>query len=245
MIAADPDAYLGGKLRLSQAPDGYRAGIDAALLASAVRLTPGAHAAEFGCGAGAALLSAAVLNPGAAFTGLERDPAALALAQRNLALNRLMARVTLVEADALAWRGDRQLDAVFFNPPFFDDANALRAPKPGKTDAWMNEAGLPAWIDAGLKRLREGGVITVIHRADALSAVLCALEGRAGDVAVQPVYPRPGAPAKRIVVAARKVSKAPLRVLPGLILHPEAGSAYTAEADALLKGEARLALHPG
>ena len=75
MIAADTDAFLGGKLHLSQAPDGYRAGIDAALLAASVTLKPGAYAAEFGCGAGAALLSAALLNTGAVFTGLERDPA--------------------------------------------------------------------------------------------------------------------------------------------------------------------------
>ncbi|MGJ3230510.1 MAG: tRNA1(Val) (adenine(37)-N6)-methyltransferase [Oceanicaulis sp.] len=243
MSAADPDSYLGGKLRLAQAPDGYRAGIDAALLAAALALKPGALAAEFGCGAGAALLSAAVLNSGARLIGVERDPAALGLAQRNAALNRLGDRVMIFEADALAWRSDAQLDAVFFNPPFFDDPSALRAPKPEKAGAWMNEAGLSAWIDAGLKRLKEGGVITLIHRADALADILAGLNGRAGDVAVKPVHPRASAPAKRVIVAARKVSKAPLRLLPGLVLHPETGSAYTPEAEALLKGEASLALH--
>jgi len=242
-VSPGADAYLGGRIALTQAPDGYRAGLDAALLAAAVDLAPGAQAMEFGCGAGAALLSTAVLNPGAVLTGVERDPAALGLAQRNVALNRLGQRVSLIEADALSWRPDGPLDAVFFNPPFFDDAGALRAPKPGKTGAWMNEAGLPAWIDAGLKRLKEGGVITLIHRADALGAVLGALQGRAGDVAIKPVHPRQDVAAKRIIVAARKVSRAPLRVLPGLVLHPGAGSGFTAEADALLKGEARLALH--
>lgn len=237
------DAYLGGRVTLNQAPDGYRAGVDAALLAAALCLKPGARAAEFGCGAGAALLSAAVLNPGAAITGIERDPAALGLAQRNVALNRLGARVTLAQADALSWRPDRPLDAVFFNPPFFDDASALRAPKPGKAGAWMNEAGLAAWIDAGLRRLKEGGVLTLVHRADALGAVLGALETRAGDVAVKPVHPRRDTAAKRIVVAARKVSRAPLRILPALVLHPDTGSRFTPEADALLKGEARLALY--
>lgn len=238
------DAYLGGKLSLHQARDGYRAGVDAALLAAAVTVQPGAAAAEFGCGAGAALLSAALLNPGAAFTGVERDGAAAALAARNAALNALQDRITITQADALAWRPARQLDAVFFNPPFFDDPAALRAPKAGKAGAWMNEAGLAAWIEAGLKRLREGGVLTLIHRADALGAILAPMEGRAGDIAVLPVHPRSDAPAKRVIVAARKVSKAPLRVLPGLVLHSGAGPDYASEARALLKGEARLALHP-
>jgi len=238
------DGFLGGKLSLHQACGGYRAGVDAALLAAAIALKPGARAAEFGCGAGAALLSVAVLNPGADLTGIERDAETANLARRNAAANDLESRVAIVEGDALAWRPDHPLDAVFFNPPFFDDPDALRAPKPGKTGAWMNEAGLAAWIEAGLKRLKEGGVLTVIHRADALSAILAPLQGRAGDIAVLPVHPRAGAPAKRVIVAARKVSKAPLRVLPGLVLHPGAGSSYTAEAEALLKGEARLALHP-
>lgn len=238
------DGYLGGKLALHQARGGYRAGLDAALLASAISLKPGGQAAEFGCGAGAALLSAAVLNPGADFTGVERDGAAAALARSNAALNALEDRVAIAEADALAWRPAGQLDAVFFNPPFFDDPAALRAPKAGKAGAWMNEAGLAAWIEAGLKRLKEGGVLTLIHRADALGAILTPLEGRAGDIAVLPVHPRSGAPAKRVIVAARKVSKAPLRILPGLILHAGAGSEYTGEAETLLKGEARLALHP-
>ncbi|MFP4518678.1 MAG: tRNA1(Val) (adenine(37)-N6)-methyltransferase [Oceanicaulis sp.] len=245
MSAPPADGYLGGKVRLTQAPDGYRAGIDAALLAAALELKPGAHAAEFGCGAGAAILSAAVLNPDARFAGVERDPAALGLAQRNVALNGLGARISLHEGDALSWRGPSQFDAVFFNPPFFDNPGALRAPKPGKASAWLNEAGLAAWIDAGLKRLKEGGVLTLIHRADALAAILAGLEGRAGDAAVMPVHPRSDAPAKRVLVAARKVSKAPLRILPALTLHPETGPGYTREAEAVLTGAARLALHPG
>jgi len=51
------DRILGGQLTLTQTADGYRAGLDAMLLAAAVTLKPGAHAAEFGCGPGAALLS--------------------------------------------------------------------------------------------------------------------------------------------------------------------------------------------
>lgn len=243
MSAAVADAYLGGKIRLHQLEGGYRAGLDAALLAAALDLKPGARAAEFGCGAGAALLCAAVLNPQARLVGVEREPEAAALARRNIALNGLDDQVSLVEADALGWRPEAQLDAVFFNPPFFDDAAALRAPKAEKAPAWLNEAGLAAWIEAGLKRLKEGGVLTLVHRADALADILAPLEGRAGDVAILPVHPRPTAPAKRVLVAARKVSKAPLRVLPGLVVHCESGSGFSPSVEAVLKGEARLALH--
>ena len=239
--ASAGDAYLGGKLSLRQG-EGYRAALDAILLAASLQVKPGDHAAEFGCNAGAALLSAAALHHDARFTGVERDPGAARLAAENIAANAMQGRVSLVEGDALSWRPESQLDAVFFNPPFFDDPASLRAPAPSRRHAWINEDGLEAWIAAGLKRLREGGRLTVIQRADRLGDILRALDGKAGGAAILPVHPRAGAPAKRVIVTAIKVSKAPLRLLPGLVLHEAGTGAYMPEADAILRGEALTAL---
>ncbi len=47
------DALLGGRLRLRQPKAGYRAGLDAALLAAAVEAAAGERLIEAGCGAGA------------------------------------------------------------------------------------------------------------------------------------------------------------------------------------------------
>ena len=56
---------------------------------------------------------------------------------------------------------------------------------------------------------------------------------------VFPLWPRGGdQPAKRIILQVRHGSRAPLRLLPGLVLH-ETDGRYTPEADAVLKeGEA-------
>ena len=88
-----PDLFLGGKIQLNQLQDGYRAGMDAAILAASLDLQPGQYAAEFGCGAGAAMLSAAVLYPDTRLIGIERDVEAAALARDNVSLNGLQARV--------------------------------------------------------------------------------------------------------------------------------------------------------
>lgn len=239
--AAASSGLLGGKLTLKQA-GGYRAALDPLLLAASLALKPGDHAVELGCNAGAALLSAAVLNRDVRFTGVERDGQAAHLADENAAVNGLCDQVEIVHGDALTWRPSAALDAVFFNPPFFDDPSVLRAPSPDKREAWINEAGLAAWIGAGLKRLREGGRLTLIQRADRLSDILRALEAKAGGVAVLPVHPRKDEPAKRVIVSAVKVSKAPLRLLPGLVLHDGPGGAYIPEADAILRGDAQTAL---
>jgi tRNA1(Val) A37 N6-methylase TrmN6 len=235
------DRILGGQLTLTQTANGYRAGLDAILLAAAVRLKPGARAAEFGCGPGAALLSVAHAHTDARLTGVELDPAAAELARCNAAANGLDDRVAIVEADALSWRPDAPLDAVFFNPPYFDDPAALRAPKPGKQAAWISEAPLSDWIAAGLKRLKSGGALVFIHRADRLGEALGALQGKA-SVTILPVHPRAGAPAKRILVEARAGGRAPLALLAPLVLHEDESGAWTRQADAVLRGAARLDL---
>ena len=66
---------LGGRVRLRQPATGYRAGMDAALLAAAVGAAAGERVIEAGCGAGGALMQVAARGPGVGLVGLERDAA--------------------------------------------------------------------------------------------------------------------------------------------------------------------------
>lgn len=237
------DELLNGRVRLRQAARGYRAGMDAALLAAACDAKAGERVIEAGCGAGGALVAAAVRRPEAWFTGLERDPAAAALARENAALNGLGERMTVVEGDVQA--GFRALalpvfDAAMANPPFFDDPAELRGPAPEKTGAWMADGGLAAWTGFLLKAVREGGTITVIHRADRLADLLAQLAPKAGSFRVRPVQPFADEPAKRVILRAVKTGKAPLALLPALVLHDRSGAKHTPEAEAILRGEAAL-----
>jgi tRNA1(Val) A37 N6-methylase TrmN6 len=244
MDAITENAVLNGRVRLLQPERGYRAGVDAALLAAACDADAGARVLEAGCGAGAALLAAAARRPQARFTGLERDPAAAALARRNVELNGLADRVTILEGDvAEGFRklGVPPLDAVLANPPYFDDPAALRAPAPERRGAWIADDGLAAWVGFLLKAVREGGSLTFIHRAERLGDLLALLTPKAGGVQIRPVHPFADAPAKRVLVRAVKAGKAPLRLLPPLVLHARDGGAkHTPEAEAVLRGEADL-----
>jgi tRNA1(Val) A37 N6-methylase TrmN6 len=237
------DAVLDGRVRLRQPRDGYRAGVDAALLAAACDAAPGERVIEAGCGAGGAMLAAAIRRPGAWFTGVERDSAAVALARENAALNGLGERVEVIEGDVN--RGFRALgvepfDHALCNPPFFDDPGELRAPHPAKTGAWMADAGLGAWTGFLLKAVREGGTITIIHRADRLADLLSLLGEKAGSFRVRPVHPFADAPAKRVLVRAVNTGKAPLVLLPPLVLHDREGGKHTARVEAILRGRAAL-----
>lgn len=244
MRTVTEDRVLDGRVRLRQPSRGYRAGLDAALLAAACDAETGQRVLEAGCGAGGALLAAAVRRPGASFVGIERDPEALALAQENVALNGLQDRVQVLAGDVgvpFAKLGLPAFDAAMANPPFFDDPAALRAPAEEKTAAWMAEGGLSAWTGFLSKAVREGGTITIIHRADRLADLLAGLSPKAGSFQVRPVHAFAGEPAKRVIVRAVKTGKAPLRLLPALVLHDRGGAKHTAEAEAILRGAAGLA----
>lgn len=238
------DGLLDGRIRLRQPKRGYRAGLDAALLAAACDAGAGARVLEAGCGAGGALLAAAVRRPLARFTGVERDREALELARQNIALNDLADRVEAIDGDVavrFSSLGLPHFDLVMANPPFFDDPGALRGPAAERRGAWMADDGLEAWIGFLSKAVREGGTITVIHRADRLADILALLAPKAGSVQVRPVHPFADEPAKRVIVRAIKTGKAPMRMLPPLILHDREGGKHTAETEAILRGEADLA----
>ena len=244
MDAPTEDGLLNGRIRLRQPARGYRAGLDAALLAAACDARPGQRVIEAGCGAGGALLAAAARRPAASFTGVERDPQAATLAVENVVLNNLADRVSIVEGDValrFAGLGLEPFDAAMTNPPFFDDAGAIRGPAPERRGAWMADDGLEAWIGFLSKAVKEGGSITLIHRADRLADILALLAPKAGSVQILPIHPFADEPAKRVLVRAIKTGKAPLKLLPPLVLHDREGGKHRPEVEAILRGEADLA----
>ena len=86
-----------------------------------------------------------------------------------------------------------------------------------------------------------GGTATIIHRADALHAILQALAGRFGGAVVLPIHPREGEPASRVLVQAIKGSRAALELRPGLVLH-NTDHSFRPDVEAILRHGAALAL---
>jgi tRNA1(Val) A37 N6-methylase TrmN6 len=217
--------------------------MDAALLAAAVAAKPGETVLEAGCGAGAVLTQIAARRAGVTLTGVERDPVAAELARRNAALNGWTERMTVIEGDV--GRGFKALglpraDWAVSNPPFFDDEGALRAPSPAKRGAWIADDGLAAWVRFLTDGVKDGGRVVIIHRADRLADLLGLLGERCGSFTIRPVQPFAEEPAKRVLVQAIRGGRAPLRLLPALVLHDRSGAKHTVEAEAILTGVAGL-----
>jgi len=232
------ETFLDGRVQVTQLASGFRAGLDAVMLAAAVPARDRERALELGAGAGTASLCLKSRVPGVAVTGVEIDPALVRLAAGNAAANG-MANVAFTAADVFALPPNLKVDfdQVFCNPPFHGEGEV--SPDAARAAALMDDGWLRDWMKLGLQRTVSGGFFTAILRADRLAEALSALRER--GVAVFPLWPRAGVAAKRVIVQARKGSRAPFALLPGLILHNESGG-WTAEADAVLRCGAALAL---
>lgn len=245
---ASEDAVLGGRLVLRQPLRGHRVGHDAVLLAAATSAQSGDHAVDLGAGVGAAGLALARRVKGLTVTLVEIDPALTALAAGNAERNGLADRVRAVcldvraSAAAFADAGLKPESAacVLMNPPF----NAAQQPSPDparRTAHAASDETLRHWLRTAARLLRAAGVVTLIWRADGLADVLAALGKDFGAITMLPVHPKPGAAAIRVLVRATKANRAPLKLLPGLLLTDAYGEP-TAAAEAVLRGGEALCL---
>ena len=250
-VATSEDLFLGGALRMLQPVSGYRAGLDAVLLAAACPVEEGRDAKCLDCGAGVGVAGLALARraAGAHVTLVERDPVLAVLAQRNIAANDLGHRACVVAADltaplqlvpALADAAGT-FDHITANPPYYAHGAGTRAADPLKDGSHaMGSGQLDDWIRFAAAMARDGGSLTLIHRADALPEILAAMARRFGGVRILPLHPRAGEPASRLLVGAIKGSRAALAVLPGRVLHQEGGHGFVPEFDAILRRGAGL-----
>ena len=249
-VSCSVDALFGGRLTVVQPRKGHRAGTDAVLVATAAGDAGDGTVVDLGAGVGTVGLAIAARCPLARAVLVEREPELASLARRNGAANGFGDRVSVIEADVLAPARARHAaglvpalaDLVVTNPPFYASGRFRTSPDASRSRAHVMDDGLlDPWVRTAADLLKPRGRLVMIHRPDAMALILAVLAGRFGGIALMPVYPRAGEAAVRLLVAAVKGSRSPVRMLPGIVLHAEGGG-FTAEAEAVHRGDAGLAL---
>lgn len=241
------DAFLGGRLTLSQPAGGFRAGLDSVLLGAAV--APGRKGLlDMGCGVGTAGFVALAHNPDLQATLVDQNVEMTALAARNAQENGFASRCSIVLSDIAAKGsarraagiGENAYDAVIANPPFFDSGSGTLSADAARADARHMDADLlDLWIRAAAGAASGGGEIIFVYPAESLAPLLSGFAHRFGALTLLPLVPRAGQRASRVLIRGIKGSRAPLTILQSRILHGE-GRGFTPEFDAIFRGEARL-----
>lgn len=241
------DAFLGGRLVVSQPGHGFRAGVDSVILGAAVN-PASTRLLDMGAGVGVAGMVAMADLPQLKADLVEIDEETLGITHINLRDNALADRARAFLVDVTAKGSERaaagvEPDAytsVIANPPYFG-SNGTISPKAGRATArHMDAAELALWVRAAAMHAAPGGEIIFVHVAQVLPQLLAALDARFGGLTVLPLSPRRGMDCSRILVRAIKGSKAPFRMLATRPLHEDVGQAFMPEFQAIFRGTGRL-----
>ncbi|NOT39637.1 MAG: methyltransferase [Alphaproteobacteria bacterium] len=230
------DAFLGGRVQAWQPAQGFRAGLDSVTLAAAVPARAKEHICELGAGVGVAALCLAARVRDVHITAVEIDEDLAGLAQANATRNN--ASIDVVIADVLKrprTLARQSFHHVMTNPPFHDIGRGTRAPEAAKaraTSAYAHD--LVAWLRFARALTRPKGTVTAILPPEQISLALEALAPEGKGLEIIPLWPKPGAPAKRTIIRIQMNAKASLLLHAGLVLNTTAGKPTT-EAEAVLR----------
>jgi tRNA1Val (adenine37-N6)-methyltransferase len=236
------DTLLRGRIRLLQSKKGYRTSVDAMALAwfACAQGPEPKRCVDLGAGSGLVSILIARHLPRATLLLIERQPDLAARALRNLRLNGLQARATLLLHDlAEALPPLPQVDLVVSNPPYYV-LQGRDPPKHAERHGAHCEttAPLERFCEVAAALLLPAGVACFVYPEEGTARLVRALQ-QAGLVDVETcalVHREGDASAVRVLARARR-GVAGVRRGPTLALHPLGArdEVYTPEIERFLQ----------
>ena len=243
------DELLPGQLRILQSQAGYRSSIDPWLLCAFARAGQRDRVLDLGCGNGIMPLLLVGRDGAQQAVGVELSAPMADRARRSVALNNLQTRITIVSGDV---RGIAQLvpaqsvTLVVSNPPYRKPHQGRLAPEAERAAARHELAGgLHEFVRAAGWALGDRGRFCLVHIAERFTDVVTELR----QASLEPkrlrlVHPRPGDPARLLLIEGCKGAAPGLVVEPPLTLYRAPRGAgcdgnrdYSAEVSALFGRE--------
>lgn len=111
------DTFYLGRILVLQKKRGYRFSVDSPLLADFIRTKKSDELLELGTGNGIISLLLSI-KPFKHITAVEIQKSLADLAQRNVSLNKLEDRITIICQDLRLFHPKKKFDVIFSNPPY-------------------------------------------------------------------------------------------------------------------------------
>lgn len=236
-----PDYLLNKRIKIFQPVDGYRASTDAVILSSLIQgLKNGESILDIGSGTGAISLCLAerFKNQKINITGVELQPTLAELSNLSAEANSFEEFLHYINADIKTKIKELEpcsFNRVISNPPYTD--HDMPSPNDSKALAHNHhDFSLDGWIKFCIKMLKPQGWFYMINRAEAVDEILSSIYGKLGNIMIIPLYSKQGQTAKRVMIIARKDSRAPSSIHQGLIVHRDNGEYTTASYNILREG---------
>jgi tRNA1Val (adenine37-N6)-methyltransferase len=235
------ETLFGGKLHCLQPRQGYRFSVDAVLLAHFLAPEPAARILDLGAGCGIVSLILSLRYPTASLVALEMQPRLAEVIRRNVVINSLESRVTVVEDDCrriTTLLPPSSCDWVAANPPYYPTESGRHDPETERAKARHEIlGGIGEMAEAAAFALKPEGRAAFVYPAARAEILLGALrENGLAPKRLQRVHPYPGAEAGLVLVEAVKDGGEGLAVLPPFFICQEKGGAYTLEMAAMYAG---------
>jgi tRNA1Val (adenine37-N6)-methyltransferase len=218
------DTFFNGKLKILQKKRGYRFSVDALLLSQFIKIRKNEKAIDLGTGCGILPLLLSHTTKSHSFVAVEIQEGLAALAQKNVWLNHLADRVSILSKDFRELKGvfpPSSFDVVFSNPPYRKYRTGRVNPTLEKAIARHEIKGtLEDLISIASYLLPLKGRFYLIYPASRLVDLLFHLRvQRLEPKRIQLVYPRFNGEAKFVLLESVKASGVELKMMQPLLLH--------------------------
>jgi tRNA1Val (adenine37-N6)-methyltransferase len=239
------DTFSNRKLEIIQKKKGYRFSVDAILLSQFVKIRKHERAIDLGTGCGILPLLLSHTTKALSFVGVEIQKGLVECAQKNVVLNHLEDRVSILKQDFRKLRGTfppGSFDVVLSNPPYRKYRTGRINPSVEKAIARHEIKGtIEDLISIASYLLPPKGRCYLIFPVLRTVDLLVALRGQKLEPKrLQFVHPRIGEEAKFILTESIKASGVELKLMEPLILHPVRSDAPPAWPEPLRRGEGPL-----
>jgi tRNA1Val (adenine37-N6)-methyltransferase len=218
------DIFFNGKLQVIQTKKGYRFSVDTILLSQFIVIRKNEKVIDLGTGCGILPLLLSQTTKAQSFVGIEIQKGLAECAKRNVVLNHLEERISILKQDFRELKKifpPGSFDVVLSNPPYRKYQTGKINPSVEKAIARHEIKGtLEDLIANASYLLPPKGKFYLIFPALRMVDLLVALRsGKLEPKRLQFVYPRIGEEAKFILTESIKASGIELRLMEPLILH--------------------------
>jgi tRNA1Val (adenine37-N6)-methyltransferase len=218
------DTFFNGELQILQKKKGYRFSVDAILLSQFARIRKDERVIDLGTGCGILPLLLSHTTRASSFVGVEIQRALAECARKNVVLNDLDSRISILEQDFRALKKTfppGSFDVVLSNPPY-------RRYRSGRINPSVERAVARHEIKGTLEDLTavasyllppKGRCYVIFPALRTVDLFVALRDGKLEPKRLQFVYPRIEEEAKFVLTESVKTSGVELKIMNPLMLH--------------------------